>query len=42
MRIIKPDIFGHLDSKNNRHAIYSLDFQPLGIRLASGGGGRSF
>lgn len=39
MKIIKPDIVGHLGSKNIRHSIYSVDFQPNGNRLATGGGG---
>lgn len=47
MRIIQADIVNHVDSKGKRHAIYSMDFQPLpeknnGLimpRLATGGGG---
>jgi hypothetical protein len=26
-------------SKSNRHAIYTMDFQPFSYRLATGGGG---
>ncbi len=39
MRIIQPDYVGHFGSKGTRHSIYSLDFQPLGNRLATGAGG---
>jgi protein HIRA/HIR1 len=36
MRLIKPSVLGHLDERGKRHAIYSVDFQPNGTRLASG------
>jgi hypothetical protein len=48
MRIIQSDLIGHFaTSKGNngahhtgkRHCIYSLDFQPNGYRLATGGAG---
>jgi hypothetical protein len=42
MKIIKPDIVGHLGSKSIRHSIYSVDFQPNGNRLATGGGGTTY
>jgi hypothetical protein len=42
MRIIKADVVGHIDEKGIRHAVYSLDFQPGGRRLATGGGGKLF
>lgn len=42
MRIIHPACIGHLETKGSRHAIYSLDFQPEGHRLATAGGGRNF
>ncbi len=43
MRIIKSEIIGHFssDKKLQRNAIYSIDFQPGGNRLATGGGGIS-
>ena len=36
MHLIKPSAIGHLDERGKRHAIYSLDFQPGGPRLATG------
>jgi WD40 repeat protein len=39
VKIIKADTVGHFDpKKNSRHAIYSIDFQPFGGRLATAGG----
>jgi WD40 repeat protein len=39
VKIVKVDSVGHFDSKKNtRHAIYSIDFQPFGGRLATAGG----
>eukprot|EP00981_Chlorochromonas_danica_P004311 scaffold865_cov160-Ochromonas_danica.AAC.30 len=38
MRIIHPSIVGHFDSKGGRCAIYSVDLQPRGWRLATAGG----
>lgn len=38
MRLIKTDSVAHMDSKSIRHAIYSMDFQPFGKRLATAGG----
>ena len=35
VRLIKPNSVGHY-SENKRHAVYSLDFQPNGGRLATG------
>jgi protein HIRA/HIR1 len=39
LRVIKAEALGHfsVDAKNKRHAIYSIDFQPGGPRLATGG-----
>ena len=37
MRLIKAESIGHFDAKKTRHAIYSIDFQPNGNRLATGG-----
>ena len=39
MRIVKAEAIGHFDrdTKQKRHAIYTLDFQPGGNRLATGG-----
>lgn len=39
MKFIKPEAVGHFGSKNTRHSIYSIDFQPKDNRLATGGGG---
>ena len=39
MKVIKPDGCCHLGAKGVRYAIYSIDFQPNGNRLATGGGG---
>ena len=36
VNLIKPLEIGHFDRKKHRHAIYSLDFQPNGSRLATG------
>ncbi len=36
MQFIKPSIVGHFDDRGKRHAIYTLDFQPGGHRLATG------
>ena len=36
MKLIKPTSLGHFDERRKRHAIYSLDFQPGGGRLATG------
>ena len=38
VRVTKPLVVGHFDKKT-RHAIYSVDIQPGGTRLATGGGG---
>jgi WD40 repeat protein len=39
VRLLKPEFIGHFDpKKKTRHAIYSIDFQPNGGRLATGGG----
>jgi hypothetical protein len=40
MRIIKADIVAHFSEKGSRHSLYSIDFQPNGYRLATGGGGK--
>ena len=38
-KLIKVDSVGHFDpKKSSRHAIYSIDFQPFGGRLATAGG----
>ena len=37
VKIIKLDSVGHVE-KASRHAIYSMDFQPFGGRLATAGG----
>ena len=39
MKLIKPEAVGHFGGKNTRHAVYAIDFQPNGNRLATGGGG---
>lgn len=39
VKLIKVDSVGHFDPKKSlRHAIYSIDFQPFGGRLATAGG----
>ena len=39
VKLIKVDSVGHFDGKkSSRHAIYSIDFQPFGGRLATAGG----
>lgn len=39
-RIIKNNLISHCDQKGNQLAIYSIDFQYNGNRLATGGGGK--
>jgi hypothetical protein len=40
VKIIRPDIVSHCDpGKKSRLAIYSIDFQNGGWRVASSGGG---
>jgi hypothetical protein len=39
MNIIKSEIVGHFGAKDSRISIYSIDCQPFGSRLATGGGG---
>lgn len=41
VKLIKVDAVGHFDTQkknSSRHAIYSIDFQPNGGRLATAGG----
>jgi len=39
MRVTKLDIINHNDSSKQKYAIYSVDIQPCGDRLATAGGG---
>ena len=39
VRLIKPDVVSHQDAKKYRCVIYAVDFQPIGGRLATAGGG---
>ena len=39
IQLIKPDVVRHSDGKGHRNALYTLDFQHNGNRLATGGGG---
>ena len=38
MRVIRAEIVAHASEKGSRHSIYSIDCQPTGNRLATGGG----
>jgi len=38
IQLIKPDVIRHSDGKGHRNALYTLDFQHNGNRLATGGG----
>lgn len=40
--LIKPEVVNHCDNKKYRCAIYSVDFQPFGNRIATAGGGNLF
>ena len=39
VKLIKPDVVSHCDSKKYRCVIYSIDFQPNSFRIATAGGG---